>query len=176
MPLALHLHNRDKTMKILAELLQLLENKTSKNMTRAEKDAKRAAKKAETDAVLQNASDRLKAEKQAKMDAMYDGSPVKIKLKVWTDRNLKTGKQNSEMREFTVDNKLEILRLLSDVELIDMRYLENPKDREETYAIKTGDHKHYTGSIPEYLFDLPKGTRKKKGSSPRDLRREVYDA
>jgi hypothetical protein len=163
-------------MKILVELLQLLENKTSKNMTRAEKDAKRAKKKEETDSVLQSASARLAADKQAKMDAMYDGSPKEIKLKVWTDRNPKTGKRNFEMRVFKVDNKLPVLRKLMDLELQDMRYLEDADNRQETYAIKTGDQKHYTGSIPEYLFDLPKGTRKKKGSSPRDLRREVYDA
>jgi hypothetical protein len=158
------------------KITELFENKASKNLTRAEKDAKRATKKSEVDKELKAASDRLKADKQAKLDAYYDGAPMKIKLKVWTDLDPKTGKRRSEMREFTIDNKQNVRAQLSDVELQDMRYLENADARKETYAIKTGDAKHFTGSIPEYLFDLPKRTRKKKGADPRDLRREVYDA
>lgn len=162
-----------KLIQTILEQLFLDENKRSKQMTRAEKDAKRAAKKEETDKVLQAASDRLKAEKQAKLDKLYDGKPMTIKLKVWTDIDPKTSKRRSEMREFTIDNVQKVRAQFSDVELVDMRYLENAATRAETYAIKRTD-KHYVGSIPEYIFDMPKRTQKKKGTSPRDLRREMY--
>lgn len=143
-----------------------------KQFSRSEKDAKRAAKQAEVDKFMKDASDRLKAEKQAKIDAYYDGKPMKIKLKVWMGTDPQTGKARFEMREFTIDNTQHVRSQLSDVELQDMKYLQNPDERESTYAIKTGDSKHYTGSIPEYLFDLPKRTR--KTGSPEDLRRELY--
>lgn len=162
-----------KLIQTIVEQLFLNENKRSKQMSRAEKDAKRAAKKEETDKVLQAASDRLKAEKQAKLDKLYDGKPMTIKLKVWTDIDPKTSKRRSEMREFTIDNVQKVRQQFSDVELVDMRYLENAATRAETYAIKRTD-KHYVGSIPEYIFDMPKRTQKKKGTSPRDLRREMY--
>lgn len=163
-------------MKLIQSILEdiyLDENKGTKQMTRADKDAKRAAKKAENDKELNAASDRLKAEKQAKLDKLYDGKPMKINLKVWTDIDPKTQKRRSEMREFTIDNLQKVRAQFSDVELVDMRYLENAATRAETYAIKRTD-KHYVGSIPEYVFDMPKRTQKIKGTSPRDLRREMY--
>lgn len=163
-------------MKLIQQVvgeIYLDENKGSKQVTRAEKDAKRAAKKEENDKALNAASDRLKAEKQAKLDKLYDGKPMKIMLKVWTDIDPKTQKRRSEMREFTIDNLQKVRAQFSDVELVDMRYLENAATRAETYAIKRTD-KHYVGSIPEYVFDLPKRTQKIKGTSPRDLRREMY--
>lgn len=156
----------------ISELL-INENKGSKQLTRAEKDAKRAAKKAEDQKVLNAAGDRLKAERQAKLDKMYDGKPMEIELKVWTDMNLTKSKRNWEMRKFTIDNLQKVRAQFSDVELIDMHYLENPDARPETYAVKRSN-KHFTGSIPEYIFDLPKFSKKKKGTSPRDLRRETY--
>jgi hypothetical protein len=153
---------------------ELFENKASKQLTRAEKDAKRADKKAEVEKVGKAATDRIATDRAAKMAALYDGKPMKIKLKVWTDTDPRTTKRRFEMREFTIDNTQHVRAQLSDVELQDMRYLENAEKREATYAIKTGDQKHYTGSIPEYLFDLPKRTR--KTGAPEDLRREMYKA
>jgi len=153
--------------------LYIAENKGGKQVTRAEKDAKRAEKKAENDKVLNAAGDRLKAEKQAKLDKLYDGKPMKIKLKVWTDFDKAKQKRNSEMIEFTIDNVQKVRQMFSDVELVDMRHLENGASRAETYAIKRTD-KHFVGSIPEYIFDMPKRTMKIKGTSPRDLRREMY--
>lgn len=162
-----------KLIQTIVEQIYLDENKTSKNMTRAEKDAKRALKKAEDQKALNAASDRLKAEKEAKLAKLYDGKPMTIKLKVWTDIDPKTQKRRHEMREFTIDNVQKVRQMFSDVELVDMRYLENAATRAETYAIKRTD-KHFVGSIPEYIFDMPKRTMKKKGTSPRDLRKEMY--
>ena len=162
-----------KLIQAVVEEVYLNENKGSKQATRAEKDAKRAVKKAENDKALAAASDRLKAERQAKMDKLYDGKPMTIKLKVWTDIDPKTQKRRSEMRDFTIDNLQKVRAQFSDVELVDMRYLENAATRAETYAIKRTD-KHFVGSIPEYIFDMPKRTQKIKGTSPRDLRREMY--
>jgi hypothetical protein len=151
---------------------ELLQEK--KNETRAEKEARRAAAKGAFDEFGKEVQARLAKEKADKLASYYDGKPMKLKLKVWTDSDPRTGKRRFEMREFTIDNTQHVRAQLSDVELQDMRYLENAAEREETYAIKTSN-KHFTGSIPEYLFDLPKRTRKKKGTSPRDLRREVYN-
>lgn len=114
------------------------------------------------------------AERAEKLAKLYDGQPMVIQLKVWTGINPKTRKRDWEMREFIIDNLQDVRQKLSDVELLDMRYLKaNPEEQAETYAIKNTDPAK-NASLPKLLFGLRAGTRKVPGASQRDLRRSSY--
>lgn len=146
------------------KLFELLTEK--KQQTRAEKDMKRnAGKQALTDLHAKQ-----QAEKRAAFDAKYNhGKPVKMKI----DVDLGGGK--SEQREFTIDGLLSIRHKLEGITLIDMSKLAGHKGDKPTYAIKTDNVRFYSGSLPEFLFDLPKRTRQKKEFvGTNDLRRETF--
>ena len=85
------------------------------------------------------------------------------------------GGGKSEQREFTIDGLLSIRHKLEGITLIDMSKLAGHKGDKPTYAIKTDNVRFYSGSLPEFLFDLPKRTRQKKEFvGTNDLRRETF--
>ena len=141
------------------------------SVTRAEKDAKRAEKRGIAASTLANLHAQQQAEKKAAFDAKYnDGRPVKLALDVDVGGKL-------EKREFTVDNFIQVRHKLDGIVLQDMSRLSGHKGEKPTYAIRTDSVRFYTGSLPEYLFDLRKGTRQKpQFVGKNDLRRETFQA
>ncbi|GEM_PF-1296848 len=137
---------------------------------RAEKHIKRAQKRATAAQALANLHALQQAEKRAAFDAKYnDGRAVKIELTVSVGRKL-------EKREFIIDNFIEVRHKLEGIVLVDMSHLSGHIGEKSTYAIKKDAIQFYTGSIPEYLFDLPKRTRQKpEFVGTNDLRRETFE-
>lgn len=136
-----------------------------KQMTRAEKDAKKNAGR-EALAALDAEN---KAAAKAKFDAKYNtGEPKKIKLDVMVGNKM-------EKREFTVDNMIDIVHKLEGITLIDMSAMAGHVGTKVSYAIKKDGIRFFSGSLPEFLFDLPSGTRQKKEFvGTNDLRRETF--
>lgn len=139
----------------------MAENKTS--MMRAEKDERRASRN------LQSKED---LERKAALAAKYNsGEPTKVKLTVYL------GPQKTEQREFTIDNLLDIRRKIEGMVLIDMSKIQSHKGDTISYSIKKDGRTFYTASLPEYLFDLPSGTKQKtEFIGKNDLRRITYNA
>lgn len=153
-------------------LTELFEGK--KPETRAEKDARRAAKNAGWEQMKAD----LNAKKKEAYKARFDGKPIKVKLKVmlqgqdWNN----DGVRKSEMREFTIDNTEAMHSKIQGLILTDMSKLKGHAGTKASYAIQNDNAKFGTGSLPKYLFDLPAKTRRKSDVEPEDLRRSAYDA
>ena|SRR5271154_335402 len=131
------------------EFLQIEES----SGTRAEKEAKRAAKK------------------KAELDAKYDGKPMKIRLPVIVANGKKIH------REFTIDNTLQSRRALAGETLQDLHQVEaNPDKRGKgpSYAI-FNPRQTKGSSIPARLHGLPARTHRKTSHEAEDLRREAYE-
>jgi len=118
-----------------------------------------------------------KAAKEAEYKAKYDnGEPVEIEIPVELGFSHAAGEMKVEKRKFTIDNTLAIRRKLNGLVLQDLSKIERDatqRTEKASYAIKKSNI-HPTGSIPEFLHDLPKGTKKKSGKDPQDLTREAY--
>lgn len=146
----------------------------SKNPNRdAAKKARRDARNAVNAAALAqlhaDGKAREKAEYDAKYAAKYDGKPMQIQITVIGAGN------KEEKREFTIDNTQKS-RSLKYLKLRDMSTVESdPRDRHDqpSYVIEP-KHPGDEASIPKLIHGLPKGTRKRKGYSKEDLRREAY--
>lgn len=117
------------------------------------------------------------AAKKVEYDSKYDnGEPVEIEIKVSLGYSYEMGEERFEKRKFTIDNKLDIRKKLNNIVFIDMNKVEQDKTKHSaipSYAIKTTSIQKI-GSIPEYLHDLPKRTKRKTGFKPEDLRLEAY--
>lgn len=168
---------------VCSQYLQIEKNAVAQNETstaaqlakslspREEKHVKRAQKRAAAAHALANLHALQQAEKRAAFNAKYnDGRPVKIELTVCAGRKL-------EKREFIIDNFIEVRHKLEGIVLVDMSHLSGHTGEKSTYAIKKDAIQFYTGSIPEYLFDLPKRTRQMpEFVGTNDLRRETFEA
>ena len=105
------------------------------------------------------------------MAAKYDGKPMKIKMPVLVGTKIET-------REFTIDNLLPVRRALAGRTLKDMSTVEyDPKKHSEKQSYIIHDPTGTKGSsLPQRLHGLPRGTKRKAGHDPEDLRRVAYDA
>jgi len=140
-----------------------------KQLTRAEKDAKRDAGKNELAKI--DAANKEKA--LAARDAKYNnGEALTIKLPVIGSN----GKITTQ--EFIIDNYLKQRHAMQDVRLKDLSKVPAlPGDRKEKSSfIIDMNTKHTEGSIAAYLHGLPSGTKRKAGAEPNDFRREAYTA
>ena len=148
---------------------ELFENKSSKQLTRAEKDAKRANGRAELERQVAAA----KAEKQKEFDARYNkGGPKHVKLPVIVASG------RVETQEFIIDDYLEQVHKVEGLRLKDLSQAPVVKGERKLVPAYVIDITtvHPDASIPHYLHKLPRGTRRKAGFAQNDLRREAYDA
>lgn len=141
---------------LVTELLE------ARQLTRAEKEAKRASA--------------LAAKKQAFINDKYgDDDYAIVTLPV-----LLSGKWVK--RDFIIDNTHQQHSKASALKLVDMGQIEsNPRDREENegdakYSIYGGKQKFDTSSVPKFLHGLPPRTRHNDPKNPEDLRRAAYIA
>lgn len=114
-------------------------------------------------------AEKIKADKIAAFNAKYNsGNPTTIVLPVHVKSDFGSV---IEHRTFIFDNFLDIHHKLIGLVLIDMGTLHNGGS---SYAIKTNTV-NVEGSLPAHIFNFPRFTKRKKGTSPEDLRKECYD-
>ena len=148
---------------------ELFENKSSKQLTRAEKDAKRQSGRTE----LEKQANAARALKQDAFDKMHNpGGRKIIKLPVVVAGN------KVEEQEFIIDDYLKQVHAMQGVKLKDMSkapVLPGERKPEAAYIVAI-NNKHVDASVAAHLHGLPPRTRRKPGYAKNDFRREVYDA